>query len=52
MEIVAGACSVKLDGQTTVTDYSGGQSFNVLAKSGFDIEVKSGICEYICSFIG
>ena len=51
MEIVAGACSVKLDGQTTVTDYIAGQVFNVPAKSGFDIEVKSGICEYICSFI-
>ncbi len=50
MEIVAGACSVKLDGQTTVADYAGGQSFDVPAKSGFDIEVKSGICEYICSF--
>ncbi len=52
MEIVAGACSVKLDGQTTVADYATGQVFNVPAKSGFDIEVKSGICEYICSFIG
>lgn len=51
MEIVAGGCSVKLDGQTTVTDYVAGQVFNVPAKSGFDIEVKSGICEYICSFI-
>ena len=51
MEIVAGGCSVKLDGQTAVTDYATGQVFNVPAKSGFDIEVKSGICEYICSFI-
>jgi uncharacterized protein YaiE (UPF0345 family) len=52
MEIVAGACSVKLDGQGSVTDYSAGQSFQVAAKSGFDIEVKSGLCEYICSFLG
>lgn len=52
MEIVAGACSVKLDGQAAVTDYPAGQAFNVPAKSGFDIEVKNGICEYICSFIG
>lgn len=52
MEIVAGACSVKLDGQTAVAGYAAGQTFNVPAKSGFDIEVKSGICEYICSFIG
>ena len=52
MEIVAGSCSVKLDGQSTVNTYSAGQAFEVPAKSGFDIEVKSGICEYICSFLG
>ena len=52
MEIVAGSCSVKLDGQSAVNSYSAGQTFEVPAKSGFDIEVKSGICEYICSFIG
>ena len=51
MEIVAGECSVKLDGQSEVKSYSTGQAFNVPAKSGFDIEVKAGICEYICSFI-
>ena len=52
MEIVAGACAVKLDGQSTVSNYAAGQAFDVPAKSGFDIEVKSGICEYICSFLG
>ena len=52
MEIVAGSCSVKLDGQSAVNTYAAGQSFEVPAKSGFDIEVKSGICEYICSFLG
>lgn len=52
MEIVAGQCMVKLDGSSTVQTYSAGQSFDVPAKSGFDIEVASGICEYICSFIG
>jgi uncharacterized protein YaiE (UPF0345 family) len=52
MEIVAGACEVKLDGQSSETSFSAGQSFQVPAKSGFDIEVKSGICEYICSFLG
>lgn len=51
MEIVAGECVVKLDGQTAVTTYAAGKYFDVPAKSGFDIEVKSGICEYICSFI-
>ena len=52
MEIVAGACEVKLDGQSNLASYSAGQSFQVPANSGFDIEVKSGICEYICSFLG
>ena len=52
MEIVDGSCSVKLDGQSAVSSYSGGQQFDVPAKSGFDIEVGSGICQYICSFIG
>jgi hypothetical protein len=52
MEIVAGACSVKLDGQPVTKDYAAGQAFEVPAKSGFDIEVKAGLCEYICSFLG
>ena len=51
MEIVAGACSVKLDGQSAATSYAAGQGFDVPAKSGFDIEVGQGICEYICSFL-
>jgi len=51
MEIVAGQCSVKLDGQDAVKNYIADQLFEVPAKSGFDIEVKSGICEYICSFL-
>ena len=52
MELVAGSCTVKLDGQSTTQAYTGGQHFDVPAKSGFDIEVTSGICEYICSFLG
>ena len=52
MEIVSGACVVKLDGQTATTDYATGSAFEVPSKSGFDIEVKSGICEYVCSFLG
>ena len=51
MEIVAGQCSVKLDGQTAVASYGAGQVFEVAAKAGFDIEVAGGICEYICSFL-
>ncbi|MBI5381569.1 MAG: pyrimidine/purine nucleoside phosphorylase [Opitutae bacterium] len=51
MEIVAGACRVTLDGQTAVRDYGVDTAFDVPGKSGFTIEVKSGICEYICSFL-
>lgn len=51
MEIVAGECSVKLDGQSATRNYAAGQQFEVPAKSGFDIEVSRGICEYVCSFL-
>lgn len=51
MEIIAGTCRVKLDGQSNWTTYDADQAFEVPAKSGFDIEVASGICEYICSFL-
>ena len=51
MEIVAGGCEVKLDGEGKSNGYGAGQLFEVPAKSGFNIEVKQGICEYICSFL-
>ncbi|HYP16042.1 MAG TPA: pyrimidine/purine nucleoside phosphorylase [Opitutus sp.] len=51
MEIVAGACRVKLDGSNDWRDYAAGQHFDVPGKSGFDIQVTTGICEYICSFL-
>jgi uncharacterized protein YaiE (UPF0345 family) len=51
MEIVAGQCAVKLDGQSAVSTYAAGQSFEVPGKAGFDIEVKSGLCEYICTYL-
>ena len=52
MDLVAGQCTVKVDGGSALTPYAAGQTFEVPAKSGFDIEVKSGLCEYICSFLG
>lgn len=51
MEIVAGACRVTLDGAAAAKDYPAGTFFDVPGKSGFTIEVKDGICEYICSFL-
>lgn len=51
MEIVAGDCVVTLDGQTEAKAFPAGTYFDVAGNSGFTIEVKSGICEYICSFL-
>jgi len=51
MEIVAGSCRVKLDGQDGHREVLAGGFFDVPAKSGFDIAVSAGQCEYICSFL-
>jgi hypothetical protein len=45
MEIVDGSC------QAAQASYTAGQVFEVAGKSGFTIEVKSGICQYICTFL-
>jgi len=50
MEIIAGSCSVRLDGQGNNAQYAAGTHFDVPANSGFTIQVASGIAEYICSF--
>jgi purine/pyrimidine-nucleoside phosphorylase len=52
MEIVAGECSVTIDGTTGTHRYSAGTHFDIPAKSGFNIAVSTGLCEYICSFLG
>lgn len=51
MDIIAGACKVQLAGEKDWKPYAGGQTFNVPAKSSFDIKVESGIAEYLCSFL-
>jgi uncharacterized protein YaiE (UPF0345 family) len=51
MEIVAGTCTVTLDGQTAAQTYAAGTYFDVPGKSGFTIAVPAGLCEYICSFL-
>jgi len=51
MEIVAGTCRVQLDGAAETLGYTAGQYFDVPGKSGFTIEVSTGVCEYICSFL-
>lgn len=50
MEIIAGSCQVRLDGQTSSKEYSSGSFFDVPGNSGFTIQVQTGIAEYICSF--
>ena len=51
MEIVAGSCTVSLDGSTAKKDYPAGTYFDVPGNSGFSITVAGGLCEYICSFL-
>jgi purine/pyrimidine-nucleoside phosphorylase len=51
MEIVAGACEVRIDGSQSWADYGTGTAFDGPANSGFDIRVADGICEYVCSFL-
>lgn len=50
MDILAGTCSVILDGAQKTQVYSAGQTFYVPAKSGFTITVEQGLAEYLCSF--
>lgn len=50
MEIIAGACEVRLKGETVWKAHAAGSAFSVPANSAFDIQVADGLCEYICSF--
>jgi len=51
MEIIAGDCRVTVDGEAQARDFPAGTYFDVPGKSGFAIQVKAGICEYVCSFL-
>jgi len=51
MEIIAGSCKVVLDGTKETLEIEAGAYFDVPGKSGFNIVVEDGICEYICSFL-
>jgi purine/pyrimidine-nucleoside phosphorylase len=50
MDMVAGDCKVRLDGQAEWTAFAGGSGFDVPGNSGFSITVSAGFAEYICSF--
>lgn len=49
MEIIAGRCRVRLEGQTDWQAYTAGSEFHVLGNSKFDIEVAETI-DYVCHF--
>ncbi len=50
MEIVAGACRVRIAGAGDWIGFSAGTWFDVPGNSFFEIEVAEGIAEYVCSF--
>lgn len=50
MQIIAGNCRVRIDGEQDFKSYAAGTEFRVPGNSGFDIAVEAGIAEYICSF--
>jgi uncharacterized protein YaiE (UPF0345 family) len=41
-----------VDGSAAAAEHGAGARFEVPAKSGFQIEVAKGLCQYICSFLG
>lgn len=49
MELIAGRCRVRLKGEPTWKDFSGGQSFSVPANSSFEIETLDAL-HYVCHF--
>jgi len=51
MEVVAGACRIKLDGTSDWKSYKAGEFFDVPGSSGFDIAVEGEIMEYVCSYL-
>jgi len=50
MEIVSGACKVRIAGQGDWIGFTADTWFDVPANSFFEIEVEQGLTEYICSF--
>lgn len=50
METVAGACSIKLAGQSDWRRFGPGEKFDVPADSSFEIRVEGEPYHYICHF--
>ena len=51
MDIVAGACKVRLKGNSDWQRYEAGGFFEVPGKSAFEIAVEGGPAEYVCSYL-
>lgn len=49
MEITAGRCRVRLQGENDWQEYAAGESFEVPGDSRFDIEVTE-LLDYVCHF--
>jgi uncharacterized protein YaiE (UPF0345 family) len=50
MEIIAGACRVRLAGENAWKAVAAGGRFEVPGKSSFEISVESGLAEYLCTY--
>lgn len=51
MDILSGSCQVKLANTVEWQQIDAGNHFNVAANSSFEIQVHSGLTEYLCTFI-
>ncbi|MHB9119815.1 MAG: pyrimidine/purine nucleoside phosphorylase [Burkholderiales bacterium] len=49
MELNAGVCKIRLDGESEWKTYRGGESFSVPGNSRFDIETLETL-DYVCHF--
>jgi purine/pyrimidine-nucleoside phosphorylase len=49
MELQAGACRIRLDGEQEWTSYAAGDSFDVPGDSSFEIEVTQTL-DYVCHY--
>jgi purine/pyrimidine-nucleoside phosphorylase len=50
MEIIAGACRVRIADQEQWQEYGAGSCFEVPGNAFFTIEVIAGVAEYVCSY--
>ena len=50
VELVAGACRIRIDGSSSWQHFDAGASFRVPGSSSFDIAIEQGITEYVCTF--